>query len=204
MEPAISGWTNVLGDIGGKGDHIVIERALQFLATLHIESGARSYLGKILPGDQALGTERLCGEQLDLEPGLELMLFAPDFPHRWTGVTLNHAGEFRVSSGECRGSASESSKFRAPSSRNTPSDNTQKSKFQIPIKSQISSSKPFKSSQQANIALKFGIRDFFGAWILGFGASLELGAWNLELLLKDERSLHGVQRKGAWVRSSPR
>lgn len=65
-------------------------------------------------------------------------------------------------SGETRGKLKKNPKHQTPNPKKTPK-----------TKSQENSSK--------NSILEFGIWGFFGIWILGFGLSLALGAWILEL-----------------------
>ena len=58
------------------------------------------HLGEVLFGNNALGDERLAGEQFDLQPDFQLALLAPDLPHFRPRITLNHAASLRR--GGCR------------------------------------------------------------------------------------------------------
>ena len=90
MQPPAGGRADVLGDVGGEGDDVVIDSALDLLAPLHGERGARLDLLEVLARHQPFGAERFAGEEFDLQPDFELALFAPDFPHHRARVALNH------------------------------------------------------------------------------------------------------------------
>src|SRR5438046_1809983 len=86
MEPAAGGRADVFGDVGGKGDDIVVKSAFKLLATVETEFGPSFYLRQIFFRDYALRAKRFTGEQFNLQPDLEFALFAPDFPHDRAGV----------------------------------------------------------------------------------------------------------------------
>jgi hypothetical protein len=81
MEPAAGGRADVLRDVGGEGDDVVIERAFQLFAALRLEGRPRLHHRVILLRHDALGGQGLAGEQFDLEPYFQLALLGPDFPH---------------------------------------------------------------------------------------------------------------------------
>src|SRR5207245_10602762 len=88
---AAGGGVERCGGVGGEGHHVMIERAFEFLAALQAKGRFGLYRFKIRFRHEALANQGFAGEQFDLEPDLELALLAPDFPHRWAGVALNHA-----------------------------------------------------------------------------------------------------------------
>src|SRR5438552_3028746 len=96
MEPTAGGRANVFSDVRRKGDDIMVEGALEFLATIEIKGRARLHLSQILFWNQALRRESFTGKQFDLQPDFEFALLAPDFPHDRAGVPLNHGLTLRT------------------------------------------------------------------------------------------------------------
>src|SRR6266550_2167110 len=90
MEPAAGGRANVLGDIGREGDDVMIESAFQFLTALDSESSPGLHSNQVLLRHNACRAKGFAGEKFDLQPELQLALFAPDFPHGRARVALNH------------------------------------------------------------------------------------------------------------------
>ena len=81
---------DILGYIGGKGDHIMVQRSLQFLAAIDGKSCPFLHFPKIAQRHQALLHQCLGGQQFNLEPYFQLSLFGPDIPHGGTCVTSYH------------------------------------------------------------------------------------------------------------------
>src|SRR5256885_1705293 len=90
MEPAAGGRADIFRDVGREGDDIMVQGPLQFATTLDVESSARPNPLVILFGHDSLDAKRFAGEKFDLQPELELSLFAPNFAHGRTRVALNH------------------------------------------------------------------------------------------------------------------
>src|SRR6266446_1883351 len=83
MEPAAGRRANVLRDIGHEGDDVMVEGAFEFLTTLYTERRPGLHPSQVIFWHDARGAKGFAGEQFDLQPDLELALFAPDFPHGW-------------------------------------------------------------------------------------------------------------------------
>src|SRR5581483_6413324 len=94
MKPSARGRIDVLRHVGGKSDYIVVQRALELLATFERKCGLVLHAGKILARDKSLSAEGFAGEQLDLQPDFQLALLAPNLPHFRPRIPLNH-GEIR-------------------------------------------------------------------------------------------------------------
>ncbi len=81
---------DVLGHVRQEGDHIVIERLLQFIDAVDGEirplANHRNCLSR---DDPELGLG-FTGVNFDFEPGLEFGLVGPDRPHFGTRVALDH------------------------------------------------------------------------------------------------------------------
>src|SRR5437764_8304026 len=90
MKPATGGRANVLRDIGRESDDVMVESAFQFLATLDTESRPGLHPSEVILRHNARRAKGLTGEKFDLQPDLQLALFAPDFPHGRPRVALNH------------------------------------------------------------------------------------------------------------------
>src|SRR5208283_3557524 len=97
MEPAAGVVVNLLGDGGGEADDVMVERFFEF-ALAGDEAGQVGeplvgtgfHFGGVGLGDDALGGERLAGEQFNLQPEAELVFVGPDGPHLRSGITRNH------------------------------------------------------------------------------------------------------------------
>ena len=70
MQPAAGGFTDVLGDIRGKRNNIVIKGTLQFLAPFNAERCPRLHLREIFLRHEAFCTKSFTGEEFDLKPEL--------------------------------------------------------------------------------------------------------------------------------------
>ena len=90
MESTAGGGTDVFGDIGRESDDVVIERAFELVTALETKRRPGLHLRQVFLGNEALGAERLGGQELNLEPDFKPPLFGPDFPHGRAGVALNH------------------------------------------------------------------------------------------------------------------
>ena len=81
VQPTLGRVADVLADVGGEGDDVVVQRLFELFAALDGEGGFRLHLRQILLGDEALTAKRFAGQQLDLQPDFQFPLFRPDFPH---------------------------------------------------------------------------------------------------------------------------
>jgi len=97
MEPAAGVVIDGFRHGGGEPDDIMIEHLLQFLLACD-EAGqvgepfvtAGFDPGKILCRDNFFLHQGLAGEQLDLQPDLQLVFVSPNRPHFGTGIARNH------------------------------------------------------------------------------------------------------------------
>jgi len=81
VEPA-AGWrADVLAHVGREGNDVVVEGSLQLAAAVDGKIRPGFHQIEVLLGDDSLGDEGFRGQQFNLQPNLELALFAPDVPH---------------------------------------------------------------------------------------------------------------------------
>ena len=84
MQPSRCAVIDIFSHVGGEGNHIVIEGALQLTTALNGKGGPFFHLTKVLLGHQTLLNESLSSQQFNLEPNFELPLLRPDVPHGGT------------------------------------------------------------------------------------------------------------------------
>ena len=80
----------MVGDVGQKGDDVVVGRQLDLGHAGDVEGGPRFDLGDGLVGDLAEPVPGAHGGELDLQPGLELGLVGPDGAHLGQRVSIDH------------------------------------------------------------------------------------------------------------------
>ncbi len=83
---------DMLGQVGQKGDDVVMRLALDLVDARDLEGAALAHRpGRALRDDAELGL-RLAGQRLDLEPDAKAVLGRPDRRHLRPAVTRDHAG----------------------------------------------------------------------------------------------------------------
>src|SRR2546422_8858655 len=90
MQPTTGRRANIFGDIGGESHDIMIERPLQFLATLEAKGRPSFNSGKVAFGYQPLAAKGFADEQFDSQPGLKLVRLAPNLSHLRPRIPCNH------------------------------------------------------------------------------------------------------------------
>ena len=99
MKPAAGVVVDLLGHGGGEANDVVVENFFQF-ALAGDEAGqigeplvaAGLDLCEISRGNNLLLHQGLAGEQLDLQPDLELVFIRPNRPHFGARIARNHDG----------------------------------------------------------------------------------------------------------------
>ena len=79
--------THVLGDCGGKRDHVVTDFGFDFFDTLDGKVRALANLLRRIRGHDAVRLKDACRCEFDLQPLAVLVLFLPDAAHDWTRIS---------------------------------------------------------------------------------------------------------------------
>jgi hypothetical protein len=90
---------DMLGEVGQKGDHVVVGLALDFVDAFDLESTALSDGEGGTLRDHAECGLSIAGMRLDLEPDPVPVLRCPDPGHHRTAVTGDHSGASRATRG---------------------------------------------------------------------------------------------------------
>jgi hypothetical protein len=73
----------------------VVRSLFYFQNSRDRKSGALPDFGSVFLWNLAKLRHRLTGEQLNLQPNLELALVRPDFAHLWPGIAVDHSGKIK-------------------------------------------------------------------------------------------------------------